>query len=73
MPSRNLNRAPPTPGTAGAAGLPPPKPRRPPPENSLFRRNIPCSGQQNSLFRPARELTRKPLKSLHDSTTAAPK
>jgi hypothetical protein len=40
------------------------------PDNSLFGRSIPCSGNRNSLFRLARESVRKPFAPLRDFVRA---
>jgi len=42
----------------------------PPSDNSLLGRKIPCSGNENSLFRCGGELPRKPFKLLRDLTFA---
>jgi hypothetical protein len=39
---------------------------RPRPDNSLFRRSIPCFGNRNSLIRQEQESARKPLELLRD-------
>jgi hypothetical protein len=41
-----------------------------PPADSPFRRNIPCSANENSLLGRARELMRKPFKLLRDLASA---
>jgi hypothetical protein len=40
-------------------------------DNSLFRRNIPCSGYENSLFRKVQGIGRKPFKLLPDLASAS--
>jgi hypothetical protein len=40
-------------------------------DNSLFRRNIPCSGNENSLFRKVQGFGHKPFKLLRDPACAS--